>query len=805
MKRVLFLIAIAAIAFGSALSCSKEINAPEEENIAVEENVADGNENEDVIPKEVEELVTWTLKAGTEDTKVTPMNGANKFSWENNDVVKVLYDGGSTTCTASVSDGIATFSPSVPGGISTIYLVYPSDMTVSLDGDNLVVGMPSAQKNSLAGYFVARAEKTDEYALFKHPVCYYKFVVDGDGSDVTRLTLTAQSTDINATSVAIDFSDEEPAVSVSAGGTKTITYDFSGVGTYYIPFVPGETTVADNLTFQFYRSEARTEKAGAVLYGASLANTRGTIVDWSSLPAMATNRYVSTGGSDDNNGATVDKPWSFAKFKAFMENSTANGNTMRTEAALALYDGINIRFAEGTYSISSKIVPAIAIRTNLIGAGTSYLNAKSIFDGGSSNLLFDIYKNSGETISFKCFVIQNGGNSTDGGAIRIGSGSRVFNVSFDNCEFYGNSASTSGKNGGVLNVTGDKSSVSFKDCRFRNNSANNCGGVMSINGGTATFDWCHFKEVSGKKNTASNGGVLYLAGAVQVDLKDCDFQNNKATSGWGSCVYLNGTKGRLNVNRCYFSGNETTSRGVIASSSSDASNANLIYISDSYFTNNTVTTADGYGCVVHGNGYTTVCMNNVTTDNNRCTNASPSNNNWTLNLDGSWLIVNSTMIDKGYQHILRQNSSDTSVDVSLCNNIFIQVDGYQNYPIWVRTGGTITNNGHNVRSGASAGNAPSNTDKYSVSDLGGSIHCEWSGSKHYGVYEWSGSLASFTPATQTDVENTIKGFDHTAAGIQVGGTGAGSFYAWLSEIGALGKDGRGVTRSGSWWPGAYQN
>ena len=52
-----------------------------------------------------------------------------------------------------------------------------------------------------------------------------------------------------------------------------------------------------------------------------------------------------------------------------------------------------------------------------------------------------------------------------------------------------------------------------------------------------------------------------------------------------------------------------------------------------------------------------------------------------------------------------------------------------------------------------------------------------------------------------DVENAIK-----ACTVEMAGKTSGTdFYAWLKEIGALGKDARGITRGTPWWPGAYQN
>ncbi|MBO4535669.1 MAG: hypothetical protein J5702_00530, partial [Bacteroidales bacterium] len=62
------------------------------------------------------------------------------------------------------------------------------------------------------------------------------------------------------------------------------------------------------------------------------------------------------------------------------------------------------------------------------------------------------------------------------------------------------------------------------------------------------------------------------------------------------------------------------------------------------------------------------------------------------------------------------------------------------------------------------------------------------------------------PATQADVETVIKtGYPETDT-VHTSITNIGlDFYNWLDEINALGLDGRGVARTGAWWPGAYQN
>lgn len=80
-----------------------------------------------------------------------------------------------------------------------------------------------------------------------------------------------------------------------------------------------------------------------------------------------------------------------------------------------------------------------------------------------------------------------------------------------------------------------------------------------------------------------------------------------------------------------------------------------------------------------------------------------------------------------------------------------------------------------------------------------------------GVYSWANSLTGFTPATSADVYAAISEFTAANATAGIDNIGA-DFYNWLKAIGEVTesgndkifKDGRGETRTGNYWPGAYQ-
>ena len=831
MKKFSFVLMAAAVLV-AALSCEKE-------------NPIENNNPENVNVK----TASWSFTANVENpvTKMGDMDSEGNFAWESGDEIKILYAGGSTTATATLEGGIATFELSIPGGVTDVWMVYPSSMTASLDGDNLVIGMPGMQKDALSGWFVAKAAVGDASISFMHPVCYFKLIVDGDGNDVTDLELTSAGADITATSLSLAFDASGIPSATAVSGSESLSAAFSGAGTYYIPVLPDVDFASGDLKFQFYRGGSNAEKAGAYKHNAAVTSTRAHIKNWKSLPAQATNRYVSTSASGSANGSTPDKAWSLAQFKSFMEASDG-----RDAATKALFDGINIRFAAGTYTPSAKIAPNIAIATNLIGEDA----ATTIFDGNGSMIIFDIWRVSGETVTFKNFTFRNAINSgNNGGVVRIGNSDREFNVSFENCIFSNNSAG-SGKCGGVFSVTGANSSLSVKDCAFNNNTAGSCGGAIHAEtSAVVSFDNCSFTS-----NSAVAGGALDIQGTAGVTCKDCVFTTNSATkyggsdthkdvgagaiilrksgdaitltgctfnentatgmggaiasintntvinadgclfsgnnsgSGWGSVIHLSGYAGqRIYLNDCIIKDNTNTSRGAIAFHNSATS---LIYMNDVTFKDNVNSGSGAWGVAAHG-GASVVCMNNVTAMGNHSTNATPGNS-CVFNSNGGWLIVNSTVIDGTPTALVRSGTIKTTV----CNNILVNNSTANN--VFAITGGVsyFQDCGHNVLSC----DGTYNNAEPAASDLLGQSESFLAGSYSEPLYIWSGTLSGLQAATQADVENAIKAYDVDYSEYVSGVTHVGNdFYAWLSGIGALGKDARGKIRSGSWWPGAYQN
>lgn len=794
MKKFSFVL-MAAIAFSAALSCNKEVNETPVDTPST------GKDN----------ASAWHFTANVENpvTKMGDMDASGDFAWENGDEITILYDGGSTTATATIASGVTTFDPVIPDGTTDVWMVYPSTMTASLDGGNLVIGLPGVQKDALSGYFVAKASAGDASVSFKHPVGYYRFVLDGDGVDVSRVTLSsAAGNNLTAASLSLSFDSEGvPAVS-AVSGSSSLTIDFSGAGTYYVPVIPGIAPDANDLTFQFYRGDARTEKAGAYKHAKAVENARAGILNWASLPAMATNRYVSTSGSASNNGATPGKAWNIAQLRTFLG---------RTD--LSLYDGVNIRIAAGTYTLdaNSYFKPKVSVKLNIIGAGasTTVINANSkttpidLTDGSYTGLL-----------TFKNMTFKNATQTNNGAVIRANASVKAV---FEGCVFENNIVNKESYGGGVFNAWGS-AVLTFKDCSFIGNSGTTYGGVSYVQGTTkSTFEGCTFignHSISGgvfyisgsaelictdcnfgdgtdkNKNYATGqGGVLYMAGTNTSTIDGCTFDYNESQSNWGSCIYLYSSTDAnrtLYVNDCLFKNNKTQSRGVIGANSAMA----LIFMNNVTFADNTVTASGNvWGVAVHA-GKSVMCMNNVTAYNNSGTNASVGSH-FTFNADGGWLITNSTVVDNCTTGVVRANntSSNGARKQAFCNNIFINRNTAANV---FTIGGTASSAGNNVLS--YSGSDPANFSSV-TSDLKG-ITSLTAGQYSEPLYTWTNNLNGFTPADAATVKAVYDAYDESIAGVSHVGN---AFYTWLTEIGAVGKDARGVTRGTPWWPGAYQN
>ena len=100
----------------------------------------------------------------------------------------------------------------------------------------------------------------------------------------------------------------------------------------------------------------------------------------------------------------------------------------------------------------------------------------------------------------------------------------------------------------ILELTGDKKSVILKNIIFEGGDAgsNNGGAILNTHSSTnLTLIDCKFNS-----NKAANGGAIYIQG--KLDVRNCNFTQNKATKDNGGAIYSNAP---LNITNSFFESN----------------------------------------------------------------------------------------------------------------------------------------------------------------------------------------------------------------------------------------------------------
>ena len=531
------------------------------------------------------------------------------------------------------------------------------------------------------------------------------------------------------------------------------------------------------------------------------------------------------------------------------EKSSGGAINMRNDAAVCNLN--NCTFTENTAeggqggAISS---PNGTAKLN-INAGTSFLRNTSKYPGGAifTKSVLTINGTSNSRVTFDGNnTLETATAGANGGAIWAGGSIAMKYVLFANNEAGKESGSTVNySNGGAIFVKTTNSFVA-ENCEFTGGRARNGGALAMYIEGTspAKIISCDFHDIinrAGANHDQTGGnfnGAASQFGAGTVEFEECNFWNNDV-QGCSSCVHVNGencvlkmtdckmtnnrsrynspsavcirmeSKGqKLYMNRCLLQGNQGPSRGMI-----QFNNANAVaYLNDVTFKDNyTANSGNAWGVCIHSAG-TNICMNNVTSYNNYNTSAVAGNNTLSFNSDGGWLVINSTIIDKAPK-LLRSNGTRKMV---LANNILIGAMDPQNLFV-ITNDGVFKDMGHNLMSCTSANTkAPLSSTTLlgqSEANLGGSYSDNWTTSHPYAVYLWSNALTGFTGATADEVYAAIAAYNETDSAVNIAASNIGlDFWNWLKEIGEVTesgttytfKDARGVIRTGTMWPGAYQ-
>ncbi len=445
-----------------------------------------------------------TFTADAVVTKTT-MGADWSVSWNDGDQVKILWNGGETTCEAELEGGKAYFN-AVVDEVKEYYAVYPAgiDAQVGADG-KLVLAIPTAQSGRFEDSAVIVAHTTREslnFGRFKSAVGMIRFAI----------------TDPSVTKVRFSATDGKPVGgSVSAGpdlayetvpGSASVEVAVEGAGTYYLAVLPG--VQLSGLSFQLGNEEK--------WFGTASSETPATVNAGQILLVKAS--------LEDNLVIEGD---------IYITEPEALRALLSNPASASKLDGHTVHVSKGTYDLaieekglSLDFEQAVTV-TIVAEEGTVFTNSLGGDEGCILTVASDKVNLEVEGVTF-----SGGSHNGPGGALNLTKGKHVFR----NCTFDKNvSTSTSAdKTGGAVNV-GGTAEADFEGCTFTDNRA-----------------------------SVTGGGALAVYTTDMVRVLNCTFTGNKSHDGTayvgnGGAILQKKAGNILYVANSRFSGNGTNVNG----------------------------------------------------------------------------------------------------------------------------------------------------------------------------------------------------------------------------------------------------
>ena len=828
--------------------------------------VAVGCNKENDFADVPEGFVRISVTAGNEMGK-TAVSDAGVVTWNAHDEVSFLYAGGDYAASAATGGSSTTFSAVVPESGDLYAVYPSSIGTLTGETITVSIPSTQDGSFANGNFSAAQVNRGTNTATFQNISAFLKFTVsnssvkrivvesaDNDGAHLTG-------------DVDVSFSSYAISVSEVSGGGGRITLDIDSPGTYYVAVAPGVnhsglsityyTKDGDNYTAlpPYYYNKSITFTRNHIKdFGDLYPNPghmyvsvsgSGTQSGFTAENAMSFDRWKARveRTSSDNTNANV------AQRKALL------GVTYHFAAGTYPFTSTSPLIVGGYYGFHSDDSFTISGETGTIFSGeVSGAATGSMFDMRTGvlnidNVIFEyaaatanttngaIYLHNGDaTVNLvNCTFRNNGNSSYIGGSIDLKQGT----VTATGCTFSGNG----GKQGSCLEMNSSQANATFTNCTFENNTAQcmrikngtaaftNCtfsgnhesgqrGAAASLildNEQTVTFTGCHFNgnytEATGSSNA---GGAIACEGSGIYDFTECVFTGNHTATGtswagdYGGAVTVRGSA-KARFNKCRFNDNYATVGGAFEMNSGTAKT----YMNACVFSGNHITYRYGTTIVATGNAGV-VCMNNCTfADNSYGPNVSSGKQLcWIcLKLDGddqSLVMSNNTLIGNLHKSAgLNDWSSEGGGLVRLdggngptflINNIIaptvLQKDTKS---IVGESSSTVTINAISnklysyVHSGSFVGSGENATDFKGTSDYFGGL--SWTGGTSWNdtYWAWNGTLAggsNTNKATLSSVNSAIQSAN-------------ADFYSWLDSIDALNRDGRGMSRGTTTWPGAY--
>jgi len=536
-----------------------------------------------------------------------------KTEWNKDEKIFIFWGNGSSEA-AAIEDGMtAQFTAKVDSADSYCAL-YPSITNVSYNQETDIVSynVAAAQGGYLSrtGLSYAKATVADPDFTFQSIIPTYKFTVSKE--DATSVFFRLVSGDAISGKVDISFKGQDPVFSVPSETSSEIEVSVDGTGSYYVAFLPGidpskgilmryskngeyfPATLVENpgavapetvkdlgevgtVTQIAVNDQTGIEKMRDILHCPSTLSGDKYIYD--SLQVInkgwiangltfniAPGTYLPLGAGAEN-GALIDMEYWYYGDRYGSPVKVSIIGTDKSQCVLS--GGIDADKTKGTGLFKVQDYSGLSLRN---------LTLCNTFRPGK-------YKGGAIQISSKtqcsvqvedCIFDNNNVLDDGGGAIGMVDGGIL---SVKNSKFTNNSASF----GGVVYGTG-VSDLSFDNCEFSGNTsvgASNAPSCVILWGNSyARFNKCLFSG-----NVASNRAVVNSQGTSVLFLNACTFEknNNKNESTYASAVHAGGNFAAVNNCTFYQNNIKNTSNAPLNNTECLSSNTNLILSNSTFY------------------------------------------------------------------------------------------------------------------------------------------------------------------------------------------------------------------------------
>ena len=509
MKKYIYIIAAAAATL--AISCNKEIDAPES---------VDGAGK-----------VTFTATAA--QTKTELLDGHTV--WSANDQIKVLYSGGSVTADIKTGEGTsrATYEAAVPAA-AEYYAVYPAAVTSSLPAANQInVTIPQVQDGSFGAGHIAVAQGVNNAFTFVNVNSFLKISLP---SDYKRIVVESPAGEPLSGQVSVDLSGADPVIATGSNVSPEVEISSDSgfpAGDVYIS-VLGGITHSGGLLLKYYDASGL---KGSYFLDKPLETESSCIHSFGEFGV--TGEYFATlEGAGNKTGINEANAMDLDALKALISMPEDADKVAALAEAL---NGATIHMGPGTWNFQDSLLLAFPdaageVVVNIEGAARSGGNNTTIITGGEAHRLLDLGANA--NVSFSNINFEKGRSFESRRSPILMSDDAI--ASFTGCVFsdcLNKKENGSGSVGGCF-YANDGTTLYLDDCEFFNNWGSYSASLTA--NGESTIKNCYFHDNEG----TAPGSALYIDnGDAECSVENSVFEDNTATTsekGGGAIVVANG-------------------------------------------------------------------------------------------------------------------------------------------------------------------------------------------------------------------------------------------------------------------------